>query len=446
MPDPTRLGFHYFPDTLHYRQIDLETWLPELHLLGAKWLVLLAPLERAIPEPFVKGLLQAGVQPVLHFDLPLHSPIDLEGLRILFRVYAEWGVRHVVLFDRPNLRSAWTTAAWMQPDLVERFLDVYLPVAELALSHGVAPVFPPLQPGGDYWDLAFLGMALRSLKRRLAAQQPHSSLLERLCLAAYAGSADRPIDWGAGGPDRWPGARPYSLSGVSTLPGIQDQRGLFIHEWYLSVCQQQLGAVLPIFLLGAGSYPGDAPPHREEARPPDWTLDETQQARRNLDLLGRVLAADFPAQVQAACFWLLAEDRAGRQPETASGQAGWFQVDKEGIRRSQIVDQARRWINLGRQPELPSVPAPATASHKTIPEHPISHYILLPLYSWGAAGWDMALIAPLLQQGHPTVGFSLEEARLAGRVTVVGGSGAFSAESLDFLRTAGCAVDCLGGE
>ncbi len=81
------------------------------------------------------------------------------------------------------------------------------------------------------------------------------------------------------------------------------------------------------------------------------------------------------------------------------------------------------------------------AAQPANPSHTISHYVLLPLYAWGAADWDLEVIQPLLQESHPTVGFSLTEARLAGRVTVVGGDGAISAEALDMLRAAGCKVE-----
>jgi len=65
------------------------------------------------------------------------------------------------------------------------------------------------------------------------------------------------------------------------------------------------------------------------------------------------------------------------------------------------------------------------------------------LYAWGAADWDLALVQPLIQQGHATIGFSLTEARLARRVTVVGGSGAVSAAALEMLRRNGCQVERL---
>jgi len=53
----SRLGLHYFPDTIHYRQSDLQTWLPELRQLNVQWLVLRSETNRAIPETFLDGLL-----------------------------------------------------------------------------------------------------------------------------------------------------------------------------------------------------------------------------------------------------------------------------------------------------------------------------------------------------------------------------------------------------
>jgi hypothetical protein len=66
---------------------------------------LLAPSNRAIPEFFIRSLIHANIEPVLHFHLPLTRKPELSNLSLLFNVYAEWGVRYVALFDRPNLRA-----------------------------------------------------------------------------------------------------------------------------------------------------------------------------------------------------------------------------------------------------------------------------------------------------------------------------------------------------
>ncbi len=467
-----RIGFYYFPDSLHYRQVDLQTWLPELRRLDAAWLALLAPPERAIPEDFLSDLLSAGIQPALHFtfnqDLnqPFQPP-DLGALRLLLHHYARWGVRYVVFYDRPNCRRHWAPSAWLQSDLVERFLDMFLPLARLAQDEGLTPVFPPLAPGGDFWDLSFLRLALRGLQRRRA-----SRLLEELVLSAEAWTGDHPLDWGAGGLQRWPEARPYQAS-----PGIEDHRGFHIYEWYLDVCQQELGVKLPLLLLRVGERIMAA------------TSDEPAQAKRlaharqHLEMAQRLINDPqmenaVPEEVLGGCFWLLAA-----QPSHPAYAQAWLPAEAEPL---PVVGAFRQWVEYNWGSDRASIEAAETeavdaptesagveeavdsspesveeeiaepiahatgesASEVKEPEAStlhsrIDHYVLLPLYAWGVADWDLSLIQPLLQHAHPTIGFSLAEARLARRVTVVGGPGAISAEALAMLRAAGCQVERL---
>ncbi|MBI4769465.1 MAG: hypothetical protein HY784_03390 [Chloroflexi bacterium] len=241
-----RLGFHYYDDSLHYRAADLERWLPELQALGARWLTLLAPLNRAVPEPFISGLLAAGIQPVLHLRpvAPIHA-VDLAELRPLLETYARWGVRYLCVFDRPNTRAAWTAADWSRPGLVDRFLELWLPLAGAQLAAGLEPVFPALEPGGDYWDTLFLEAALDGL---LAREQ--GDLLPRLTFAFTAFTRGRPPAWGAGGPRRWPQTRPYL-----TPAGSQDQCGFRGFEWLSAVITDRLGAPRPLLCLAGGAAP-----------------------------------------------------------------------------------------------------------------------------------------------------------------------------------------------
>jgi hypothetical protein len=504
-----RLGFHYFPDTLHYREQDLQTWAVELTRLGAAWLTLLAPVERAIPELFLSGMLQAGIKPVLHFPLSAGEQVDPDALRPLFSSYVRWGVRYAAFFDRPNLRQAWPGAIWSQSDLVERFLDRFIPLAQAALQEGLAPLFPPLEPGGDYWDLAFLRLALRGLARRNC-----SELLDVLGLGLSAWKGEHSLDWGAGGPERWPGARPYF-----TPPGVQDHQGFRIFDWYMAITRQELGCTLPVMILRAGSHPptaglraqkSAAAPEAEPGAPTSSSLEMALLAGEHLPEAGNGLR--LPAEVLACNLWLLAADAAS----PALPQA-WFKPDGS---RLPVVDEVRQWVAAQRgqlltpplpdeaaipleaspapaapvknpsappaaieaaQPPdsqpldsagAPAVPSAEVFSPQTAPalaelaapaeitaaeDRPaaplepsscgqIAHYILLPMYAWGAADWDLDLIRPLMQETHPTIGFSLVEARLARRVTVVGGEQAFSPETLSMLRSAGCQVERLASD
>lgn len=328
-----RLGIHYYPDTEHYREQDLSTWLPELAHLGITWLTLHAPIGRAIPEAFINGVLSAGVQPVLHFQLfnpllPGSSHEMLPELRLMFETYARWGVTYALLFDRPNLRQSWPPAQWAQKHLVERFLDLFLPPAEAACQAGLRPVFPPLQPGGDYWDTAFLRAALQGLQRRASA-----TLLDNFALAAHALVDEHPLDWGAGGPERWPKARPYSFPDNSSADH-QDQQGFRIYDWYLALSQAVLGAPRPI-LVAAKSQADSMP--RTANHP---TRETHAQTILNIvhRMAGAAAATDpVPPQVLSCSLGLLTT-----AADHSSAAQAWFPPHQEP---SPCAFALRRWIS-----------------------------------------------------------------------------------------------------
>lgn len=53
-----KLGFHYFQDTDHFQSKDLSLWLPQLKSLNTAWLIIKSPINIAIPEEFISGLLE----------------------------------------------------------------------------------------------------------------------------------------------------------------------------------------------------------------------------------------------------------------------------------------------------------------------------------------------------------------------------------------------------
>ncbi len=421
----TRLGFHYFPDYVHYRQADLNTWLPELKQLGAGWLTLLASPERAIPEFFLKNILEAGIQPIIHFPLSLTEPVDQKSLGLLFSNYARWGVRFVALFDRPNSRQAWPAAAWSRANLVERFLDIYIPLAEMALRAGLYPIFPPLEPGGDYWDTAFLQAALQSIQRR-----GRQALLDRLVLGAYAWSSNLPLNWGAGGPERWPAARPYKQS-----PTVQDQRGFRIFDWYQAIAQGCLGKPAPIVLLRAGSRIGDQT-HSEAP-----CVDVEAHTRTNLALAQLAdginpatqttgLVDALPRQVLACNFWLLSA-----APLSSQRGDAWYQPDGSQM---PVVEQLKHWQANGKVAGA----AKALESEKL---YTFEHYLLLPSFEWGVSDWHLDAIRPYVKKYRPTIGFSVEDAKKAHKVTLVGEYGLFPEKTLEELLENGCIVIQIRG-
>ena len=409
-----RLGFYYHPGTTQYRDDDLALWLPRLHALGASWLVLQAPSQRAIPESFLRGLLNAGIQPILQFHLSPGRMAPATDMHLLLNIYARWGVRYVAFFDRPNLRLAWPAADWSRPELVERFLDHYLPLAGLALECDLLPVFPGLEPGGDFWDTAFLHASLAGLARRAPTK-----LLDELVLGAYAWSYQHPLDWGVGGPARWPQASPYS-----TDPDIQDQRGLRIFDWYQSIAQLVLGHPCPILLLAAGSR--SASPH--EQLHTILNQETHREVNRELARLAMGLPSLYPAlpaEVLSCNFWLLSDE-----PESPTAREAWFRPDGSTL---PVVEDVRQMVASAASPNQ------SQADLTPINAEQPAHYLLLPPGRTSLSTPHLLFV----QKFHPLVGSSPEEAAKARRVTLAGDRSAFPEFLVTQLLNLGCLVDWI---
>jgi hypothetical protein len=416
-----RYGFYYFPDALHYTETDIHTWIPELKALGTSSLTLLAPIDRAIPELFIRRVMESGIEPILHLRLPTSITLHDE-LRPIFTAYSRWGVKYITLFDRPNLMSNWKPSDWGKENLVERFLDIFVPIAEMVRRAGLVPVFPPLEPGGDYWDTAFLYAALRSIQRR-----GHIDLLKQLLLSAYAWSGNRSPNWGAGGPERWPRTRPYS-----TPHDSEDQLGFRIFDWYMAVNEAATGIPRSIILLAAGSLIESQLDTRSPA------VDIHDHTWQNMTLM-RIMAGRspeyeaVPESVITCNFWLLSASAGDKEAKHA-----WYKPD---LSQLPIVAQVKESVANGWDN--------SNATTKSIPtgrigSRPISHYLLLPSKEWSSSQLHLEAIRPFINKFQPTIGFSPVEASHAKKVTVIGSSANVPEPIIDGLLAAGCIVEQIG--
>jgi hypothetical protein len=421
-----RYGFYYYPDTLHYSENNIHAWLPELISLGASWLTLLAPEDRAIPELFIRQIIEAGIEPILHLPLLTQRSGRSEELNVLFNAYATWGIKYIALFDRPNMLKNWMPCNWAKQNLVDRFLDLFIPIAEDAQKAGLIPVFPPLEPGGDYWDTAFLYAALQGIQRR-----GHTALLNLLVLSAYAWCGNRSPNWGAGGPERWPQTRPYVTPEKS-----EDQFGFRIFDWYIATCEAATGVSCPIILLGAGSLLGNQLDPRSPA------IDIHAHTWQNMTIAqlmtGNCQEYDpIPSQVICCNFWVLSAAE-GNEITNA-----WYKPNNSQL---PIVSQLKEWVANGR--------TNPTSSKKSIPSskinisgsHTLSHYLLLPNSEWGTSEMHLEAIRPFIMKYQPTIGFSPVEACHAKRVTVIGGNTSVPESIIDALLAAGCIVEQINGD
>lgn len=397
-----RLGLHY-PAGQTYRVADLQTWKPILTQIGAGWLILVAEESKAIPEFFIRGMVENGIQPVLHFKLPLDPTPGHQEIGLLLSAYAKWGVRYAIFFDHPNTRSAWPVSGWTQNELVERFLDRFIPLAESAWQAGIVPILPPLEPGGSYWDTAFLRATLTTLQRRSP-----DLIRAGLGIAAYAWTFGRSLDWGAGGPERWPAARPYL-----TPAGSQDQRGFHIFDWYSAVTQATLGRQLPILLLETGSPAGS---HTGNS-----SIDLTT-AEKVVRLLGGEAVAD--------------PDDSDRILEPLPDFIFSAAINLPDGYESEVFTNV-----TGSLSKLRSLAIARGAPVGINGAHPIHHYLLLPSFEWGVSEWHLDAIKPFVRKYRPTIGFSLTEATLAETVTVIATENEIHESTLDQLRQSGCRVE-----
>lgn len=391
---PRPYGIYYSPVAGPYRQADLEAYLPVLKILRAGWVVLRSTATRAVPEGFVHGLLQADTMPVVHLDAPL-SIVPAE-VRPILRAYARWGIRHVLLFDRPNRRAAWG-AAWHQPDLPGRFLDAFIPLAEAAAEEGLQPFFPPLAPGGDYWDLAFLRASLEGLRRR------NADLAKQIGIAAYAWSEGKPLTWGKGGPEVWPETQPYY-----TPPQSENHLGFRIFDWYAVEAKAALGRTPPIFLAGMGS--------RYEREPEEALL------AKNTAIAQAFQAGELPEAVIGGAFYTLTAP-----PDHPHAAMAW--VTPQGKRR-EVIDAIAQQASAAHSAK--SDPKAAAAETPS----PVKRYILLPREIGNTTPYLNAAL-PWMQAGAATAGFQVEDARDAGEIVVVGKPEDFPPETLTALLDLG---------
>lgn len=432
-PFPThssRLGFHYFQDSLHYRESDLAKWVPELTAMGISWLVLKSPVDRAIPEQFIRGIVDAGIEPLIDFDLSLSKPVALSDLSLLFKAYSRWGAHGILLFDRPNAFRSWTKATWARQDLVERFLDRFLPIASSALDEGLIPILPPLEPGGSYWDTSFLKSMLTSLIRRNPA-----NLLEKLVISAYAFDQHHDLNWGAGGSQKWTTVRPYF-----TPPEQQDHIGFRIMDWYREISLTVLDRECPMILFGAGT-PADPLKEKnitysqDEHRQNNLVIARLLEARKN-NAIDETLSSftAVPPNVIACNYWLLSAE-----PDELGASQAWYGITGNFSTTIQALKEFNK-LAQSRQPSGEKV------KNTPDPNHPIDHYLLLPTFEWGVADWHLEVIRPFIKKNMPTVGFSLDEAVLARNVTIIGNHQSFSDAQIEKLILSGCKIRRIVGD
>ena len=144
------------------------------------------------------------------------------------------------------MRSSWSAEDWIKPGLVSRFVRRYADYATACVREKIIPLFPLLEPGGDYWDLAFLKSSIKQIRKEFS-----ESLLANLVFTASAGLNRHPLEWNAGGPSAYPPAVPYTND-------LVDHRGFYLFRWYEEILKKEIGKTVPLLLMNAGLWDASA--------------------------------------------------------------------------------------------------------------------------------------------------------------------------------------------
>jgi hypothetical protein len=326
----------------------------------------------------------------------------------MLRSYRRAGVRFIAPFPAPNADTSWPGADWQSALPVDQFLQVFPPIAEAILAEGMTPVFPMLDPNGSYWSLAFLEAFLAGMDGC-----GKGDLARKLALAVDFSAYNRPLDWGAGGPTRWPNVQPYL-----TPPDSQDHLGFQGYLWVDDIVRRTLGESLPMIGLKAGATVGDL---TDPLYPP---VDPVRHADVNLQVAQIAAGARFTAPVLCLCYWVLAADEGD---PTAS--EAWYRNDGSTL---PIVDSLKRRCLSKNLQHAPSI------------QKSLRHYLLLPQDPISISGRAWESVRNYLLAFQPVCGFSIDEACQAEKVTILGDLP--STITALRLRDCGCRVEYLAAE
>lgn len=407
-----RLGFHYYQNAEHDSEKDLEYWLPELKSLASKWLLIKSPTSRAINEKFLRSVILSGITPIIQFDISPNYAV--EELSILVNAYAKWGCQYITAFPFPNAVSSWEAISWAQGNLAEQFANCWIEFADLALSNNLIPIFPALNPCGEYLGQAFFKSTLTQI-----ANKGRADLFNNFHFAVIAHTNERSLDWGLS-----------NLSPMLNPPlfsSTQNNCCFRTYAAFLLLFKQISAKDAKVFLLHTGTKTTST-----------TLLDRQAEINLAIAKLAENQIVRDPYQPENFVT-LLEENVLGvlfnlLPSETAS--ASWYDDSSKPL---PVASQWKTWMQ-----NQPTQHPEQVHDEKSNPNqkqfHPIQHYLLLPRYSWGIPEQWLEMIRPILRNHQVTIGFSTDEARHASQVTIFNENGFFTDEYITSLRNAGSRV------
>lgn len=449
-----RLGFHYYDDIDHFDEVSLDYWLPKLKAAKARWLVINIPEKYEVPENFLRRVLDSGIEPIINLHLSISNPPDKDLFRERVAYYRQIGVHLLHFFGCPNMKSSWSVADWQKPALVERFIEIFESYAMICVRDKIIPLFPLLQPGGDYWDLSFLKEALTILKNK-------PGLLPNMLFTANAGFQTHPLDWGKGGPGAYPEVRAYGNN-------QGDHRGFYIFEWYQNLIRHTLKQPYPIILLQAASWSSQTGPF-------DTTPKESkQQFFKVMELLQKdgskkTGKETLPSYILACNLYKLpADSLTGAKNERSPLFKSVLKLPslkKSGLKQQPVLSEKTVGMELSgflvslllnvvkflfneAQPHLPEIFSRITnwvkdISAQFLQTNPMSEYFLIPDAAEILNEDQQRTIQKVLKNGRFKSGRNLNEALAAPRVILINDKTLYPQNIIRLLHNNHCQIQTV---
>jgi len=421
---PNRFGFHYFPDCVHYTEKDIQRWLPAIKEINAHWLVLQSPINRAIPEEFIRRFSENDIDLVIDFASPPSAQFDWHDLELLLAFYGKWGARYAIHNQRPNLRKTWPAGKWGDVHIIDSVIDEFIRFGSICLENNIRPVFPLLTPGGDYWDLAFLKTALLKLKKEAPLL-----IQNNFILSAAAWDWAKPLDWGIGGQASWPNVKPYKLP-----QGSQNQCGFRTYEWYGPIANEIFGKVIPILLLQAGvtNDPLDPASGFQSAGLdkllPIYHLLKGENVFDTLD--GSRLLSPVSSEVIGCCFFVISSDA------DAYKDLCWFSPDGVRLPPAQSIYIAE---NAGQEKQVGANPVES----KPMDNFRHNRYILIAEDLQPEIPELLELLHPYIEKFRPMIGSSIIEAKRSAMILAIAPSFGPEPSSFEQIKNNGSLVKVI---
>ncbi len=235
-------------------------------------------------------------------------------------------------------------------------------------------------------------------------------LLEKLCLASVGYTFNRSLTWGEGGPENWPSTQPYA-----TPEGQEDQLGFNNYEWLQAIVERTTGKRPTVLIMDAGNPAVD------------------------VSLAGADTSLERLQLIVEACHGSESDVEASLPVFDGSILACTFDLDTLSMLLGGNLSVASLKSIFG----INNGNTLASEDKSTFKGKPITHYLLLPARETGVSDVVLKKVRPIIKQCNPTIGFSLEEAKLAKKVSIFPDPVIFPDAKIAALRAAGCTVEIL---